>query len=576
GDPADPNEADVAAPLRTFLRRCAGTGGSGAFRSTSAALDALPHLEKPLAPPAAPRRRFRRPRLVHALAGGAALAALPFAIVALNLDRSVLQWPESGDRIDSIAVLPLESGAGDEDRVFADGFGDALIMSLSRVAGLQVISRTSSRRYLGRPLALSRIADELGVDAVVEGSVSRDSDRVRVSVRLLDALTGRELWAATYDRSAADVPQLQGEVAADIVRKVEVQVTPEESYRIRRSRVVDPAAHEAYLQGQHHLERRTPNGLEVGLRYLRNAVETDPGYALAWAGLANGYALLASTGYDGLAPREAMPEARQAAERAVRLDDQLAETHTALAQVLNNYEWDWPAAERSFRRAIELGPGFSTARQWYGFHLAAVGRLDESLEMMESARALDPLSPLACTSVGRVHYYRGEMDEAVAHFEEALTLDPHFLPAYILLGLAHTARGETDEALRSFERGRDLFAGAPAFTAGVGVAHASAGREADALQAVATLAEARGGRYVPAIYTAALYAALGRTDEAFAWLDRAVEERSEAVTFLAVEPLFLGLRDDPRFDELLERVGVPAARSPVAGSGPGIRSGNPE
>lgn len=545
---------ELSPAMAGFLLSCLVEDPARRFESSEIARDSLPEADNTHAT-TEETSSFRRPRLAHALLAGVLIAALPFAIVLCDLDRPFVLPPEE-DRIDSIAVLPFESLSGPDQQFLGDGISAELIMRLSQIRGLKVPSMTSVMRYRGTRMRVPQIAEELGVDAVIEGAAIRSDEGIRVSVRFVDAAKDSGMWSRTYDRGPGDLLQLQSEVATDIVRQVRVEATPDERYRIQRAQQVDPAAYEAYLRGRDLLERREPDGLQAGIRYLKQAVEIDPGYAPAHAGLANGYALLASTGYDVLEPRVAMPMAKTEAEAAVALGGDLAEAHTALAQILHNYEWNWTAAEQSFRRALELNPGFATARQWYAFHLAARSRLDESLDLMSSALDLDPLSPLAWTSAGRIHYYRGEHDRAISHFERALTIDRLFLPAHILLGLAHVAHGEHVEAIHTFERGRELFEGAPALLAGLGVAYAAAGEDEDARGVLRRLEGIREERYVPAIYEAAVLTRLGQTDRAIERLERALEERVEAMTYLAVEPIFSSLHGDPAFGTLLERMGL--------------------
>jgi serine/threonine-protein kinase len=523
----------TARELRVALRQLATDGASA---SRSGALEGV--------------RRW--PRIV----GGVAAASLLVAIMVWVIAKIPTPSPtaRSSDPIRSLVVLPLENLSGVGQQFFADGMTDMLIMDLARIGELRVISRTSAMHYQGTDKLLPEIAEELGVDAAVEGTVLRSGDRVRITVQLVDARKDRAIWADRYERDLVDVLQLQGDVARAVARNVEVALSPGANARLGSDLVVRPAAYDAYLKGRHFLGRRSPAAFVTAIEHLERAVREDPLFAPAHAELANGLLLLGSIGYDVIPPVEAVKRARIAADTALEIDEESAPAWTALAHIRHNVDWDWAAAEEGYRRAIELNPGYATAHQWYGFFLASRSRLDEAVAAQRVALEIDPLSPLIHASLGRLLYYRREHEAAARHFEQALELDPGSLPALLVYGMVHLEEGRYERARELFESGQEVSQGAPAFLAGVGACHGAVGDTTAALAVIDELAELANRRYVPAFYRTPIYAKLGDMKSALDWLERAYEERSEAVLYLAVEPLIDALRAEPRFRDIAARV----------------------
>jgi serine/threonine protein kinase/tetratricopeptide (TPR) repeat protein len=504
-----------------------------------------------------PERRFQS---AHDVA-----FALRDALDAMQADTARPPRPAKRPRgrpsrhaIRSIAVLALENLSGDpEQEYLADGLTDALIGDLAKIGELRVISRTSAMRYKGTRTPLPQIARDLDVDAVVEGSMVCSGERVRVSARLIDAATDRHLWAETYERDLRDVLALQREVSWAIAREVQVALTPQQEAWTARVRPVDPEAHLAYVKGRYYCAKRTAEGFERGLELFAQAIARDPGYAAPWAGVAGTYCLLSAIGYDVLPARLAVPKAKAAALTALELDDTLAEAHAALAQILKDHEWDFAAAEKSYRTAIALDPGYATAHHWYSNYLSAMGRLDEAQAEAERALALDPLSLVINQLVARPHYFARRFDEAVEASRRAISMDPAFPIAYLQLGMAYAAKGMNEEAVVTLQRFSELAGGGTLARALLAFAHARAG---DPVVARRLLDELRGiarASYVPAYQFAVAHIGLGELDEAFAWLDKAYDERSDALVYLKVEPTFDPLRPDRRFAELVHRVGLP-------------------
>ncbi len=461
-------------------------------------------------------------------------------------------------RIDSLAVLPLENVARDpEQDYFADGMTEALITDLAKIDGLKVISRTSVMRYKGMKGPLPEIASELNVDAVVEGSVLKDGNRVRITAQLIDAATDRHLWAETYEREFDDVLALQRDVARAVATQVRNRLTPRERDRLAAARPVDPAAYEAYLRGRYHWNKRSLEGLEKSIEYFQQAIRADPDYALAHAGLADAYVIMGVNDYGALRPREAMARAEAAAKRALQLDETLGEAQASLAIARFSFEWDWPEAERRYKQAIELNPNYATAHHWYAFFLAAMGRHEEAIVEIHKARELDPLSLIINANTGWILYLARRYDEALRQFQGTLEMDPEYGVARIYLGLAYEQLGESELAINQF-RGLIAKEGAsPPLHSALGHAYGLAGNTAQARKVVRELEERSRREYVPPHLIARVYAGLGEKDKSMEWLRKAYIERIGDLVFVNVDPTFDPLRSDSRFQDLLRRMDFP-------------------
>lgn len=452
--------------------------------------------------------------------------------------------------IASLAVLPLQNLSADpRQEYFADGLTEALITELSHIDRLRVISRTSSMHYKGQRKPLLEIAQELGVDLIVEGSVIKAGGRVRVNAQLIDAKTDEHIWARIYDRELQDVLSIQGDVATAIAREVKVALTPKHEGRLDNRRPVDPAVYDLYLLGRHDWNLRTAAGFQDAIRYFEQAVQKDPGFALAHAGLANTYNLLGTSVYGAPAPRDAIARAKAAAERAIALDDGLAEAHNALAFARYRYDWDWAAADREFRRALELNPGYVTGHQWYAIYLSEQGRDREATAEAERAVALDPLSAVMHMTLGRVHYNARRFDLAAAAERRALEIDTNFVVARLYLAWILLAQGNARSAI-------DVCLPAvssqnPQILATLACANARAGEQkrGDAIRQ-----QLLSRQPVSAAALVRLHACTGDPNAALEALDRAVAERSDFISSLKVGPLFDTLRAEPRFAALLNRL----------------------
>lgn len=459
--------------------------------------------------------------------------------------------------VESLAVLPLQNLTGDPSQeYFVDGMTDTLIANLTQIGALRVISRTSVMQYKGTPKPMPQIARELNVDAVVEGAVARSRDRVRITAQLIHAPTDQHLWAKQYERDFRDVLLLQSEVARAIANEIQVRLTPQEQARLAGARSVNPEAYEAHLKGRFHWNKRTEEELKKGIAYFEQAIEKDPAYALAYAGLADCYNLLGATVYGALPPREAYPRAKAAAAKALEIEEALAEPHTSLAWAAFAFYWDFTSAEREFRRAIELNPNYATAHHWYAFYLVARARWNEAISEIRRARDLDPVSLIINTNVGVILYFARQYDEAIDQFRRALELDPGFVPAYWSLEWAYEQKGRYEEAITAIEHALRLSGGSPVYDSMRGHAYAVAGKRAEAQKVIEELQALSNRRYVSPFEIALVYIGLGDTGEAFRWLDRAYEERSFWLVLLNVDPRFDHLRSDQRFQDLVRRVGL--------------------
>jgi len=457
----------------------------------------------------------------------------------------------------SIAVLPLENLSRDpEQEYFTEGMTRALIAHLAKIRALRVVSRTSVLQYKGSKRPIREIARELTVDAVVEGSVLRAGDKVSITAQLIAASTEQVLWAESYERDARDVLALQSEVARAIAHEIRIKLTPQEDAGLSAAAAtVNPQAYEAYLKGRHYWNRRTEEGLKKGMELFQRAIAEDPKYAPSYAGVADSWFLLAWSG--AVAPREAMPKAKEAALEALKINDNLAEALNSLAGVRQLYEWDWKGAEEAFRRAIDLDPGYADAHHRYAMILLGpLGRMEEAAAEMRRAQDLDPLSLVIRTNFGRPLYYSRKFDEAIQHYRSTIELDPSFFRAYWELGRVYEQKGMCREALEAFEQAKALSQSSPLAVGALGHAFALCGKTQEAQRVARELASLSKGRYVSPFDTALIYAGLNDKPRAFEWLEKAYQERSVWMVYLKVDPRLDRLRSTPEFQQLLKKVGL--------------------
>ncbi len=463
-----------------------------------------------------------------------------------------------GQAMESVAVLPFENTGGDpEAEYLSDGLSESLINRLSRLPHLKVIARASVFRYKGKHPDLAGVARELGVRAVVSGRVSQRGDGFSVSVALMDARDNKQLWGATYNRRSSELVVAHEELAAEVAEKLRLELTPSERTLLAKRDTADPEAYRLYLRGRYLSNERTEPALRKAIEYFQEAIARDPRYALAYSGLADVHCTMATSYNKRVAPREAYARARAAALRAVEIDAELSEAHTSLGQILVQFDWDWAGAEREFRRALELNPSNGVALHWRSHCYLALGRFDESAR--DSLRALDtdPVSVMLNIHLGEHHHLARQYDLAIEQYRRALELSPNHPNARPLLALVYEAKGMYAQAIAELEAAEPFWAGTSRVRGPLGRVYGLAGRRAEALKVLQELIRERAGpKYIAADDIAAVYIGLGESDRAFAWLQRACEERATALVNLKVEPAFDGLRGDRRFAELLRCVGL--------------------
>jgi TolB-like protein/DNA-binding winged helix-turn-helix (wHTH) protein/Tfp pilus assembly protein PilF len=501
------------------------------------------------------------------------LGVLTLALVLILVAASITYLPvwrrrEATDTgvaaIKSLAVLPLDNLSHDPaEDYFADGMTDELITELGRIAALRVISRTSVMPYRGTHKSLSQIARELSVDAVVEGTILRSGDRVRITAQLIRAPIDKHLWAHSYEGDLRDVLALQENVAKDIVGQIRAQLTPQEQAKLKNARPVNPAAYEAYLRGNYFADKRTAEALTKAIEYFEEAIRDDPNWAPAYAGLADVYVVLSD--YKSVPSHESHAKARVAARRAVELDDSLAEGHTELANLAGTEDYDWSEAEREFQRALELNPGNATAHYFHAMNLMSMGHWEESSAEMERERELDPLSIVINANTGLVYYYARQPDKAIDAEQKALELDPNTAFIYEYLGLAYLQKGMYSEAISHLQKAMGLSNGFPWYQAELAYSYAAAGNHAQAGGLLTNLKSRSRRQYISSYSLAVAYIGLGEKDAALARLQKAYEDREDQVALLKIEPLFDSMHSDPRFQDLLRRIGLYTADAGGAG-----------
>jgi TolB-like protein/Tfp pilus assembly protein PilF len=462
--------------------------------------------------------------------------------------------------VDSLAVLPLENLSRDPDQqYFVDGMHEAITGELARIRALKVISRTSVMRYQGTNKSAPEIARELGVDAVVEGSVLFADGRVRITVQLIDGTSDRHLLAESYERDMSHVLSLQDTVARAIAERIQVTLTPAEQTRLATHRVVNPEAYRLYLVGNFQLGKQSETGFRQALQHYRQAVDIDPGYAPAYAGQAMAYIELGSWA-SSLPPGAVHAQARAAAQQALERDSTLAEGHIAIARIKQLFEWDWAGAEAAYRKGIALNPGSSHALLTYGNYLMSMGRFEEAAAINRRAVELDPLSPHGYNELGWALDHLWRDAEALDQYKKALDLAPDLPNVHLVLAEFQIDRGRFDDAARHARVADSLLggAGSPAWMARLGYIHARTNRRADALRILNELRTRSEREYVPPSALASVHIGLGQNEEALELLELAYERRDVVLVWLKVRRYFDPLRDDPRFQELLRRMNFPA------------------
>ena len=481
--------------------------------------------------------------------------------VLLLLVASLTAWKfHSWNRpplvIRSLAVLPLESLSSDASQdYFADGMTDELISDLGQISALRVISRTSVMAYKHARKPLPEIARELNVDAVVEGTVLRSGDQVRITAQLIEASSDKHLWSQSYEGELRDTLALQNQVARAIAEQIRINVNPQEQAALKNVKVVNPQAYESFLKGRYFWNKRTADGLKVALAYFNQAIDEDPKYAQAYSGLADTYSLLGDWQYAVMTPKEALPKAKAAAIKAMELESTLGEAHNSLAFCLDGFDWNFDSAGKEFRRAIELNPGYATAHHWYAWHLSLLGRYDEAISEMRKAENLDPLSLIINADLAELLVLAHSYDESIRQSRKTIEMDPNFAFAHNQLAQAYLQKHMNDEAVAELQKAAQLSEGSPTVMANLARAYAASGRRSEAMKLLSDLKKRSNSIYSHGSEIAVIYAALGDRDQAMNWLEKGYEERFNPGVLL--RPGFDPLRSDPRFQDLVRRIGLP-------------------
>jgi TolB-like protein/Tfp pilus assembly protein PilF len=473
-------------------------------------------------------------------------------------------WPPSDPpaaAVESLAVLPFGNTAADpETEYLADGITESIINLLSGLPGIRVMARSTVFRYKDKPLDPRSVGRKLNVQAVLLGRVLQRGDSLVVGAELVDVQNGWHLWGEQYNRRLSDIFAVEEQISREISEKLRLRLTGEDRTKLAKRYTESTEAYQDYLKGRFHWNQMSEEGLKKSIEYFARAIQRDPNYALAYAGLSDSFGLL---GFFGLTPPSvAMPKAKEAALRAIELDDALAEAHAALAGVLKVHDWEWAAAEREYKRALELNPNYATAHRMYASYLTAVGRPEEAMREIGRAQELDPLSLVISMEISWNSYMAREYDRAAEEALRTLDLQPQFAPAQHVLGLAHEQKGRFEESIAALEQARTASAGNAALLGALGPVLASAGRTDEARAVLEQLTESSRQQFVSAYWPAMIHASLGEIPAALAWLERGCQEHDVWLVWLGADPRLDGLRKERRFTDLIRRIGlVPNAGS---------------
>ena len=469
--------------------------------------------------------------------------------IATGIGAYWLYGDRTSKQIDSIAVMPFVNESGNPDvEYLSDGMTESLINSLSTLPNLRVKARNTVFRFKGKDIDERKVGQELSVQAVLFGRFTQRGDDLTLSLSLVDSGTGNALWGEQYDRKMRDLPVLRNDIARDVAQKLRSRLSNTEATNLTKNYTANADALQLYFYGRYSWSKRTTESVRKSIEYFNQAIEKDPNFALAYSGLADAYVVPVLN----MPPREVMPKAKAAATRALEIDSTLAEAHTSLARVLHSYDWNWAEAEKEYKRAIELDPRYPSAHQWYGGYLGMTGRKDLGIAERRIAVELDPLSAIAHFELGVAYFYNRDNTQAILQFKKALELDPGFPAALQSLIVAYAMNGQHELALAKIQEiQEDNSLGA------AGVVYALAGRRYDAMRIIEKLERRSRQGYIAATTFAAIYAALDDNEKAITYLEKGYEDRAFQMQFLMVDPRWDKLRDDPRFQELLTKVGLP-------------------
>jgi TolB-like protein/Tfp pilus assembly protein PilF len=458
--------------------------------------------------------------------------------------------------IDSLAVLPFENTSRDpEHEYLGDGIAGSLINILADVPKLRVMAQSTVLRYKGRAIDPQAVGRELNVRAVLTGRIMQSGESLRIGAELVDVATGSQLWGTQYNRKPGDIFAIQDEISEEISGKLRLKLSRAEKKRLTRRQTDDAEAYRLYLKGRHHWDRWTEDGFYKAIEYFQQAVEKDPGYALAHGGVADSYVLLGWNSY--LQPKDAFPKGKMAAMRALRLDPNLAEGHTPLAAVLWLHDWQWAEARAEFTRSLELNPTYATGNHWFAEYLMTTGRHAEAVARMKKSQELDPLSLIISVAIGWAFYMARQYDDAIEQLTRTVDLEPHYPVTHWILGLLLRKMGRYEQAITEGEKGVKLSGGSPLMSAALAQTFAEAGKRELAIQILDDLTRLTELRYIAPYFFAGIYTGLGEGDRAIEYLEKCYEEHSHWLIYLHMDPGMDGLRSDPRFQDLLRRVGLP-------------------
>jgi len=558
--PKDPREINAQIPedLSRVILRCMEKDKTNRYQSAGEVRAELKRIEQGI-PTTEREIPERKPKTVKIgelklksliLYGSASILLILLTVVVIFL----LTGHQKA--IDSIAVLPLENLSGDpEQEYFADGMTEALISRLTQIESLRVRSRTSVMKFKDTLKSVPEIAEELNVDAIVDGSVMRSEEKVQIRVQLIEARTDRNIWSNSYERNVTDVLTMQNEIAQEIARQIKIKLTSQEQKSLEAHHAVNPDAYEAYLKGRYYWNERSVEGILRGIDHFNQAIEIDSTYAKAYAGLADSYIVLGE--WLIYPPKDVFPKAKAAALKALEIDDGLAEAHKALASVKQDYDWEWAGAEREYKRAIELNPNYPSAHQWYAEYLSLMGRHDEAIAEIKRAQELDPLSRIICSTGGGLIFFNARnYDRGIEQCKKALDLDSTFIPAHYHLIRNYLQKEMYDKVIAEIEKAKSLAGINSIILFKSAVYYALVGKRSEALQLLKDLEESLDHKYIDPATIAIIYSKLNQKDRAFEWLEKAYQKRSYRLIFLKVNPFYDDLRSDPRFTSLLKKMGL--------------------
>lgn len=472
--------------------------------------------------------------------------------MSTGLERGTQKLQSPTDSL-RIAVLPFANISPDaKDEYFADGLTEELISTLSKITSLKVIARTSVMRYKATAKSISEVGRELNVGTLLEGSVRKADSKIRITTKLVDAQTEEHLWSQDYDRDLKDIFTIQSDIAQRIASALKVQLLKDEKQDLEKKKTENTEAYALYLKGRYYLNQRTQLALKQAIDYFEEALKKDPTYALAYTGLSDSHAIMAL--FEFLAPKEAFPKARSAAEKALQIEPHLAEAHTSIGVVRFQYEWDWQEAEKEFKQAIELNPNYPASHQFYADYLKAMGRFDEALAEMRRALALDPLSLSINCGVGHILYLSRQYDLAIEQYQKVVQLDPTFPQGRLWFGRPYLQKGMYKEAIAELNEAVKLSGADTISLAVLGHAYASSGEKDKAETVLERLKERAKQQYVAPYFIALIYVGLGSKKQALELLERAFQERSSWLVWIKVEPRYDPLRKEPRFAAMLAQM----------------------